>query len=260
MLKLLQNLKKYYKYASYQAKSELKSEIASSHLSWLWWILDPLCNMMVYVFIVQVVFTSNEAYFPVFVFLGLTTWELFNRNISSSIKTVKNNIGTINKVYVPKYIFLVSKGMVFLFKYFISFGVVVLLMMAFRLPFTWVQLNFILILLILNLVCFGIGTIFLHFGVFVEDLSNIVTIVLKLLFYLSGIFYSIPERLPNVYGDILLYLNPVAFIIQQFRNIFIYGVLPDYVALGAWFVVAVILNIIGISLIHRSESSYAKVV
>src|SRR5690625_4174570 len=109
MKRFFSNIKKYYKYAVYQAKAELKSEIANSYLNWVWWFLDPICYMLIYTFIVEIVFKTSEPYFPVFVFLGLTAWDLFNRTVTGSVKLVKNNVGTINKVYVPKYIFLLSK-------------------------------------------------------------------------------------------------------------------------------------------------------
>ena len=48
---------------------------------------------------------------------------------------------------------------------------------------------------VLMVVTFGISTILLHFGIFVEDLFNVTNIVLKLLFYLSGVFYSIGTRI-----------------------------------------------------------------
>ena len=43
------DLKKYWKYAIYSSNAQLKSEIANSYLNWLWWILDPLCFMLIYV-------------------------------------------------------------------------------------------------------------------------------------------------------------------------------------------------------------------
>lgn len=42
MAKLIEDVKKYHKYTVYAAKSELKSEVSTSYLNWLWWILDPL--------------------------------------------------------------------------------------------------------------------------------------------------------------------------------------------------------------------------
>ncbi len=260
MKRFFANIKKYYKYAVYQAKAELKSEIVNSYLNWMWWFLDPICYMLIYTFIVEVVFRTSEPYFPVFVFLGLTAWDLFNRIVMGSVKTVKNNVGIINKVYVPKYVFLFSKSLVFLFKYLISFIITVVLMIIFQVPVTWQVLNFPLILICLYTVAFGCGTILLHFGVFVEDLSNITNILFRLLFYFSGIFYNISTRIPKPFSSIMLIGNPIAFCINQIRKIFIYGTAPNYIGLLLWFLVGVGLTAIGVKLINKYESSYAKVV
>lgn len=259
MKRFFQNVSKYFKYAIYQAKAELKAEITNSYLNWIWWFLDPVCNMLIYTFIVEIIFRTSEPFFPVFVFIGLTTWDLFSKIINGSVKTVKNNIGIINKVYVPKYVFLLSKSFVFLFKFFIAFLIIVVLMLFFKVPFTWQILNFPLIVIVIYTIAFGVGTILLHFGVFVEDLSNVTAILLKFVYYFSGIFYAIPTRIPKPFNNILLALNPAAFCIHQFRKIFLNGVAPNYLGLLVWFIIGVGLTAIGVALIHKYEDGYAKV-
>lgn len=260
MINFFKNIKKYYHYALYQAKAELKSEVTNSYLNWIWWFLEPTCLMLIYTFIVQVVFKTNEQYFPVFVYLGLTTWDLFNRNVSNSVKTIKNNIGTINKVYVPKYVFILSKSFVYLFKFFIAFLVIIGLMIAFQVPFSFKTLNFPLILIVIYTISFGLSCILLHFGVFIDDLSNVTNILLRLLFYFSGIFYNILTRIPRPYSILLSRINPVAFVITQFRKIFIYNLSPNYLGLLIWEIIGILLIVIGVHLINKFENSYAKIV
>jgi teichoic acid transport system permease protein len=260
MKKFIENVKKYYSYAIYSAKSDLKSEVAGSYLNWLWWILDPLAFMMIYTFIVTIVFRSNEQYFPVFVLIGLTTWNFFNSMITSSVKIVNNNRNIVSKIYLPKYILIISKSFVLLFKMSISFALIILMMIVMQIPFSWTIIQFLPILLVLYVITFGISSILLHFGIFVEDLANLMNIVLKLMFYLSGIFYSIGTRLPVPYNFYFLNFNPAALIIDSFRKILINGNSPDYLWLSIWLVMGLLLTMIGINIIHRHENSYAKVI
>lgn len=65
--KVWNHLKRYNPYSLYAAKSELKGEVSSSYLTWIWWILDPVLFMLVYVFITVVVFRSDGEYLPVIV-------------------------------------------------------------------------------------------------------------------------------------------------------------------------------------------------
>ena len=120
-------------------------------------------------------------------------------------------------------------------------------------------MNFPLIVITIYTVACGIGTILLHFGVFVEDLSNVTAILLKFVYYFSGIFYAIPKRIPKPYSSLLLIVNPAAFCIHQFRKIFIDGIFPNYLGLLLWFIAGIILLSIGITLIHKYEDNYAKV-
>lgn len=260
MKRFFENIKKYYKYAVYSAKAELKSEVANSYLNWLWWILDPICFMLIYTFIVQVVFQTSEPYFPVFVFIGLNTWNFFRMMVSGSVKLVANNRAIVTKVYIPKYILLVSKSFKYLFKTLISFSLVIVLMLIFKVPFTLQILWFIPILAVLYVISFGISTILIHFGIYVEDLFNVVNIVLKLMFYLSGIFYNIRTRVPAPYNAFLLRMNPAAFIMDEFRKILIDGRMPSLTGLSFWFIIGIILTMIGIKIIHKYENSYAKVI
>ena len=72
------DLKKYWKYAIYSSKAQLKSEIANSYLNWLWWVLDPLLFYADLCIHVRILFyKSNQQYFAIFVFIGITLWVLF---------------------------------------------------------------------------------------------------------------------------------------------------------------------------------------
>ncbi len=260
MKKFFQNIKKYYKYAIRSAKAELKSEIAGSYLNWLWWVIDPLSFMVIYTFIFTVIFTASEKYFAVFVFIGLTCWEFFNRMITGSVSLIVNNRDIVTKVYIPKYILLLSKSFTYLFKLFISLCLVFILMFLNKVPFTYHILYFVIILPALYMISFGLGLLLMHFGVFIEDLKNLTNIVLKLVFYLSGIFYNINERLTGNLKFLLLRANPIAFLMSESRKVILYNKLPSYEGLLVWYTIALFLIIIGVHTIHKNENTYAKVI
>lgn len=253
------DLKKYFSYAKYSAKSDLKAEVASSYLNWLWWILDPLLFMMVYTFIAVIVFRSKVQYFPVFVFVGLTMWNFFNKTVIGSVKIIRNNSAIVSKVYIPKFILILQKMMVNGFKMLVSFALVVVMMIIYRVPVTFNILYMIPVMVELALMTFGICCFMLHFGVFVDDLYNVMAVVLRLMFYMSGIFYSINDRLGEPYRTILLELNPISMLIDSARRCMLYSSLPYRKMILLWGVVAVLLCIAGIKTIYKYENSYVKV-
>ena len=260
MKHFIEDFKKYFKYIIYASRSELKSEVANSYLNWIWWLLEPTCFMLIYAFISIVVFKSKEPNFTVFVFIGLAVWTFFNQTISTSVRLVSLNKSIVTKVYVPKFVLILVKLFKNAFKMFISFGLVFVLMLINGVPLSLQILNFIPLVILLVIITFSFSSILLHFGVFVEDLTNIISILLKLVFYLSGIFYSISTRVPQPYNRILLNLNPVALIIDSFRKILLYNKYPNYSMLTIWLVVGLFLSVLGLRTIYKYENSYVKVI
>lgn len=251
--------KKYYHYSIFAAKAQLKSEVADSYLNWVWWILDPLCFMLIYTFMFGYVFNAKEQYFPVYIFIGLSMWTFFKNTLQSSVKLIKANKSTITKVYFPKYILLVIRIWVNAFKMMVSFAIVVFMMIIFRIPVTWNVFFAIPIFLTLGLFTFGCSCFLMHYSVYVSDLSNVIGIVLRLLLYLTGIFYNIEKRIP-LYGPMLNRYNPVAFFLSSMRQCLIYGKTPDLKILLFWMAISFALCVLGVRKVYKEENSYVKAI
>ncbi|MBR2528350.1 MAG: ABC transporter permease [Blautia sp.] len=259
MQRFLKDLKRFWAYTVYSAKSDLKDEVASSYLNWLWWILDPLLFMCVYTFIALAVFHQGVPYFPVFVFIGLTLWNFFDKSVLQSVKAVRNNGSVVSRVYFPKYILVINRILVNGFKMMVSFVLIVVLMLIYRVPVSLNVFYVIPILMELTLFTFGVSCIVLHFGVFIDDLYNVIQVVLKLLFYLSGVFYDISRRVEEPLNSILLDLNPVSMLMQSARQCLLYQNHPDLKLMGIHTAISFLLCIIGIKVIYQYENSYVKV-
>ena len=220
--------------------------------------------MLLYTFVFGVLFNSSKQYFPLFVFIGITVWDFFNRMLTASVKSIKNNKPIVSKVYIPKYMLILVKAYVNGFKMLVSFGVIAVMMLVFQVPLSWNILFIVPILLTLFMVTFGICTILLHFGVYVDDLANVLKIFLRMMFYLTGVFYDLHEKLGARFGsgiaDLITECNPVAVMLASMRRVMLYGELPHYKWMIAWFIVGILLSYFGIRLIYKNENSYVKVI
>lgn len=260
MEKFFKNIKKYQKYMYKNALSELKSEVSGSYLSWLWWFIDPCAFMGIYALVFGVIFENTEDNFLVFVLLGLTAWQFFQRMITCSVKLIVKNRELISKVYVPKYVLLMSKSYVYLFKMAISILLAFIIMFITGVSFSATCLYLIVLIPFLYVVTFGFCTILMHYGVYLGDLNKLLDIILKLVFYLSGIFYCITDRLDNKMGTYLLNFNPVAVSINEFRRVMLYSQNPRFLVIFIWSLIGITCTVVGIYIINKNENSYAKVV
>ena len=257
--KFISDFKKYKKYIAYKTKSDLKNEIVGSYLSWLWLIIEPTCFMLIYSFISVIVFRSKIEYFTAFVFIGLTVWNFFSKTLTSSVKLVQSNRDTVTKVYVPKWVLLLSKMCVNTVKFAISFLLVIITMVICRVPISLNVLYFIPIFIVIFLFTFGISSIFMHFGVFVEDLYNITNIGLRMMFYLSGIFYAIDSRIGEPWSTLLSKVNPTGAFITQLRDVLLYKMPMDYMLVLIWGIISIVLCYVGVKTIYKYENTYVKV-
>jgi teichoic acid transport system permease protein len=258
-VRFFRDLKKYHRYITYSAGAILRSEVAGSYLSWAWWVLDPLLFMLVYTFVAQVVFRTRIQYFPIFVFIGLAVWNFFEKNLVQSVSLLKANRGIITRVYLPKQILLLQRMAVNGVKMLITFLLILGMMLLFGVDFTWQILWLLPHLALLFLLVFAAGSWCLHLGVFVEDLQNVSTVLLKLMFYFSGVFYDITTMVPAPYNRWLITLNPVALVMQGCRGAILYRTGPDWGYLLGWTAVALLAAAGGTAMVYRYENSYGKV-
>lgn len=260
MKRFFNDLKKYKNYIFYSTWAELKTEVINSYLGFLWMILEPLAFMLIYTFIAVYVFKSKVEYFPVFVFIGLSIWNFFNKMVSVSVKLVSSNRDIVTKVYLPKFVLLLIKMGVNLFKMLVSFLLVFIFMAIYKVPITLNVLWFLPILITTIIFTFGVSSLILHFGVFAEDLSNLINIALRFIFYLTGVFFDLSVRISNpVYRTLLLDINPLANLIYNMRNVLIYSSGIVGIWTFVWFCVGLGLSYLGIKTIYKYENTYVKV-
>ena len=99
----------------------------------------------------------------------------------------------------------------------------------------------------------------MHIGVFVADFSYVLGIVLNMLMYMSGIFYSFDNLTPP-YGMILQNVNPVAFLLTSMRQALMYSQTPNMIVMIIWALISMLLAIFGTMIIYKNENNYVKVI
>lgn len=258
MIRFAKDIKKYWRYIVYSARATLKDEVANSFLNWLWWILDPLLFMLVYTFVFTIVFGRKQDYLCAFIFIGYTTWTFFNRSILNSVRTIKRYQSVLSKVYLPKFVLLLSNMLVNLFKMLIGYCLIFIAMFLYRVPLHFKILWMVPYLGLLFLLSFGLSCILLHCGVYIDDLGNIVNVLLRLLFYLTGVFFNPEKQLQGLVRYLMIRLNPTCYIVTSLRNAMLYNKAPVVSWLILWGIAGVILSAIGVHLIYKYERRYVK--
>lgn len=254
------DMRKYWQYMIFSARADLKAEVADSYLNRLWWLLEPFFNMLVYVIVFGQVMGRSVENYATFIFSALLMWNFFNKTVSYSVKLVRNNKDIVTKVYIPKFVILFSNMILNFLKLLFSMVVLVVMLVVFHVHIGINIIWFFPAYLVMIMFAFGVGMIFLHFGVYIDDLSYAIGILLNMLMFLSGIFYDVMTTLPEPLNVLLLCLNPAAIFIDTMRQALLYNTAANLPILGMWFLISTILCYVGIHIVYKNENSYVKVV
>ncbi len=258
--KFVGHLKKYKDYMDFSARADLNAEVANSYLNRLWWILEPLFNMLVYVVVFGRVMGNSVQNYATFVFSALLMWNYFNKIINYSVKLVRNNRDIVTKVYVPKFVLLFSNMILNFYKFLFSLIVLVIMLVVFRVQIGICVFGVIPAFLLMVLLSFGVGMILLHFGVYIDDLAYAVNILLTMLMFLSGIFYNVFTTLPQPLNSLMICLNPVSLFVDIMRNALLYNSIVHLPLLCMWLLISLVLCYIGVHIVYKNENSYVKIV
>ena len=258
--RFLFDIKKYWTYMIYSAQADLRAEVANSYLNRFWWLLEPFFNMLVYVIVFGRMMGNSIENYATFTFSALLMWNFFSKTLNYSVKLIRNNREIVTKVYVPKFVLLVSNMILNFYKLLFSMIVLVPMLLIFRVH---IGINILWALPaygMMILLSFGVGMICLHFGVYVDDLSYAVGILLQMLMFLSGVFYEVMDSLEAPLNMLMMCMNPVAVFIDKMSNALMYNRAANLPILGVWGLIAVILCCVGVHIVYKNENGYVKVV
>ncbi len=258
--KFCSQVARYRQYIVFAARADLRAEVANSFLNRLWWVLEPTFNMLVYVLVFGRVMGNSVRNYATVVYSSLLMWTFFNKTINYSVKCIRNNRDIVTKVYLPKQVLILTNMILNFLKLLFSLIVLVPMLVIFRVHIAPSALFVLPAYMLMLLLSFGIGLIFLHYGVYIDDLSYAVGILLQMLMFLSGIFYDVITALPKPLNTMVLSLNPVALFVDTMRNALLSGIVCNVPLVILWTVIALLLCYMGIHIVYKNENSYVKVI
>ena len=168
--------------------------------------------------------------------------------------SIIGNGGLIKKVYIPKYIFPLSKVMFSFSNMLFSLVAVIIVAIATKLPITPAILLFPLPLIYVFIFSLGVGLLLASYAVFFRDLLHLYGIIILIWTYLTPIFYPISILPAKV--KMLILLNPLYVYIDNFREIILYGRIPSLSSNLLCITYAILSLLIGTLAFRRTKDKF----
>lgn len=248
----------------YLVQADLKKTGSDTLLGNIWWVVDPLLQMMVYAIFMGVILQKSKPDFPLFIFCAVLPWKWFNSAAHDGISSVVSKEKLIKQIYFPKLVLPTAGVMAGVVNF--AFGLIplfALLLLVYPQRATpWVVL-IPLIAVVQMLFTLALATLLAAVNVFYRDISNLSRHVLRMWFYLSPVLWN-ADDIQHIAGkqewvSTLVVLNPFYSLLASYRNVVYEGHAPHWLGLLALSVFSLVLLVVAVLVFKRAEPSFAKV-
>jgi ABC-type polysaccharide/polyol phosphate export permease len=249
---------------AYLVRADVKKHGADTLLGNVWWVMDPLLQMLVYVVMVGLIFRSSTPDYPLFVFAAILPWKWFQAAVQDGSTSVLSMGQVIKQVNFPKLVLpfaSVTAGIVNFGFGMIPLAGLVGIFYADRAS-AWVLLIPV-IAVVQYVFSLALTTFLAAVNVFYRDIGNVSRHFLRFWFYLSPGLYSI-DRIDSVRekfppAGIVMDLNPWATLFTAYRDVIYDKRAPNLEGLVILLVVSLVLLAGSILFFKRVEPTFAKV-
>lgn len=245
-------------------KREIAGRYRGSFLGVFWSFLNPLLMLTIYTFVFGVVFKSrwrpeatDHMEFAVVMFAGVMLHSLIAECINRAPTLIVSNVNFVKKVVFPLEIFAwVSVGAAI----FHTAIAMIILLIAIVIWQGHLMLSVLLVpVLLIPFALLTVGLVWFvsSLGVFLRDIGQLMGIISSLLMFMAPIFYplhSVPAGLAP-----FLYLNPLTFIVEQVRNVAIWGNPVDWLGWGIYCIISYLIAWLGLMWFQRMRGGFADV-
>jgi lipopolysaccharide transport system permease protein len=247
-------------------KRDVVGRYKGSAMGLAWSFFNPVFMLVVYTFVFAVIFKSrwggaggddSKTQFALLLFVGMIVMSLFSDVLNRAPTLILGNVNYVKKVVFPLEILPVIAIGAAVFHSVVSFCVLLCAFVVFNGHLHWTLILTPFVILPLVILIAGLSWALASLGVFLRDVGQTIVIVTTVLMFLSPVFYPI-TAVPQAYRGFML-ANPVTFIIEQAREVLIWGRTPDWAGLALYTLVALGAAWLGFYWFQKTRKGFADV-
>ena len=244
---------------------EVVGRYKGSVMGLLWSFITPLLMLAVYTFVFSVVFKAkwgiggeeSKATFVLILFVGLIMHGLLAEVLNRAPGLILSNVNYVKKVVFPLEILPIISLLSAFFHSVISLAVLLIAFVAVNGYLPWTIVLIPIVLLPLATLVLGLAWMLASLGVFIRDIGQVMGVITTIMLFTSTVFFPL-SALPERYHPFIL-ANPLTFIIEQSREVLIFGHPPNWSGLGVYMLIATAVAWAGYGGFQKIRKGFADV-
>ena len=226
-------------------KKNFSSKYKESVLGVLWTILSPLLMMALFTIVFSTLFSRNIDNYAVYFLCGWCLFTFFSSSISVSMDALRGNKSILQRTPAPKYIFVLGGVLSEFLNFLITLILLLIIMFITHAPFHFpILFCSIIPVILLFVMIVGLGLMLSIACVYYTDIKHLWSVISMMFMYASAIFYPI-DIIPEPFRGYMM-LNPLYWVIDQFRCFIYRGIVPNGINLINFLLLSLIILICGI--------------
>jgi lipopolysaccharide transport system permease protein len=217
---------RYWDIIVYRTYAELKAEAQLSYMGYVWWVLEPLLNTVLFYVLMVLILENGTVVTIGFTVVGAVMWQWFSASMMGAANSLIDAGGMLKHIYLPKYVLPVISIFSSSWKFLFLFLLLLFFLCCsghFPNP-AYVALPLVLLLEFMAIIAFTLPLALIM--PYFPDARITVEAFLRCGMLISGMFFSV-SQVPEQYR-FYFHLNPLADLIEAYRAILIDGQWPRW--------------------------------
>jgi ABC-type polysaccharide/polyol phosphate export permease len=247
----------------YLVQRQLASSYRSSYLGLVWTFLGPLIMVALFTLVFSEVLGlrfreitgDSTLNFGLYLYCGLLPFLAWAQALNQGVNVIRRNRGLVESVIFPLEILPLTSVITALIQSFFGVAALMLVLVVLEQRLEWTAFLLPLVMVPQLLFTLGISYLMAIAGTYVPDIGETLRSVVRAMFFITPIIWP-PERIPENLRFLVDY-NPLAFLVEAYRNLILDGKLPDGMAAIYFSLVALALFIVGFAAFNRVKHNFA---
>jgi lipopolysaccharide transport system permease protein len=228
------------------ARMSLRADASRYIFGYLWWLLEPLLFVGVFYVVFDLILDSRRADFLVFLMCGKLSFIWFSKSVNQASNCIVSNKGLIGRINVSKTLFPMAVIQEGLYRQMAVFALLVGYLFSTGYEASWAWLYLVPVILVNYLMIVACSFVGAYLVCVVRDFSMLIPLGMTFLLFTSGVFWDVRALGDPQKTEMILALNPLAFMLDAYRQVLMYSTAPDWlhlfqIAAGSTVVLAIMV-------------------